>query len=131
EPEALFASWDTLRSGRLKLNPRANRDDEFIELEGTPDLVVEVVSDSSTRKDLKLLRGAYARAGIPEYWLIDARSDEIRFEILKLSDTGYHATEPATAPWQHSAVLGVNARLTRGLNPIGRFSYALELQTAE
>src|SRR5262249_53882010 len=62
EPDLLFVSWAAFEAGRVRLVPKANRPDDYIEIEGTPDLVVEVVSDSSKRKDTELLRAAYARA---------------------------------------------------------------------
>jgi Uma2 family endonuclease len=37
-----------------------------MELEGTPDWVLEVVSQSSVAKDTKWLRESYHKAGIPE-----------------------------------------------------------------
>lgn len=35
------------------------------------DLVVEVVSDDDRRRDVETKRHEYARAGIPEYWIVD------------------------------------------------------------
>ena len=71
EPDFLFATWEAFESGRLRLIEKANRHDDYIELEGTPDLVVEIVSDSSQTKDLVTLRAHYHAAGVPEYWLVD------------------------------------------------------------
>ena len=36
---------------------------------GVPDLIVEVLSPSHPRLDTVIKRAAYARAGVPEYWL--------------------------------------------------------------
>jgi Uma2 family endonuclease len=55
-------------------------------------MVLEAVSDSSVRKDLKTLRRAYFRAGIPEYWLIDARKPAVTFDILRRGTRGYIRT---------------------------------------
>ena len=82
------------------------------ELEGTPDLVVEIISDSSVRKDRKLLREAYARAGIPEYWLIDARGAEVDFQILVHAEDDY-APAKRTGGWQVSPTFGKKFRLRR------------------
>ncbi|MGI9252555.1 MAG: Uma2 family endonuclease [Thermomicrobiales bacterium] len=38
---------------------------------GAPSLVVEIISPTSRRTDMVVKRGRYARAGIPEYWLVD------------------------------------------------------------
>lgn len=123
EPDFLFASWEAFESGRLQLVERA-RGDDYLELEGTPDLVVEIVSDTSKRKDEVLLRERYHRAGIREYWLIDARS-ELSFRILHHTAEGYAASAPDGEP-QPSVVLGETFSLTRAKNRLGRWTYALD-----
>ncbi len=50
------------------------------------DLVVEVLSDDR-RRDLETKRREYARAGIPEYWIIDPA--EKRVVVLKLEAGDY------------------------------------------
>ena len=37
---------------------------------GPPALLVEVISPSNPEQDLEVKRGAYARAGVPEYWIV-------------------------------------------------------------
>jgi Uma2 family endonuclease len=44
---------------------------------GAPDLVVEVVSPGSRRRDSVRKLRAYAAIGVPEYWLIDATEDTL------------------------------------------------------
>lgn len=125
EPDFAFVSWASFQTGRVRLVEKANRADDHVELEGAPDLVVEVVSDSSMRKDTELLLDAYRRAGIPEYWLVDARDrDEIRFQILTLENGAYRASSPPDQP-QHSAVLGRSFSLSRTRNREGRWRYEL------
>lgn len=36
---------------------------------GTPALLVEVLSPSNSEQDTRIKRAAYARAGVPEYWI--------------------------------------------------------------
>lgn len=129
EPDGLFASWATFESGRLRKVEKADRDDRFVELEGTPDLVVEVVSDSSVRKDTIALREAYAAAGIAEYWVIDARGDEVSFQILHLARDRYEALAGDGAA-QPSHVLGRSFLLERGRNRLGALRYRLVVVTA-
>jgi len=52
-----------------------------LELEGTPDMVLEVVSASSVVKDTETLLQLYWQAGIPEYWLVDARGEALEFTV--------------------------------------------------
>lgn len=37
---------------------------------GPPDLIVEVLSPSNPEQDTVVTRAAYARAGVPEYWMV-------------------------------------------------------------
>src|SRR4029450_7478775 len=40
-------------------------------LQGAPDLVVEILSPSTKRRDQRLKRDLYERVGVREYWLVD------------------------------------------------------------
>jgi Uma2 family endonuclease len=126
EPDAMVALFATLESGRLHDIPKVNREDDAIELVGTPDIVIEVVSDSSRRKDLVLLRHAYFEAGIPEYWIIDARGADLAFEILSRADHAYESRSPRGGA-QSSLVLGRSFRLERDRNRVGRWQYRLNV----
>jgi Uma2 family endonuclease len=53
-------------------------------LTGAPDLVVEVLSKSTTRTDRLVKFGAYERAGVREYWLVDPRTRSV--EVYALSE---------------------------------------------
>jgi Uma2 family endonuclease len=72
-PDASFFTLESFRCGRMRLVPKQDNKDRYVEIEGTPDWVLEVISDSSVDKDTVKLREAYHRAGVREYWLIDAR----------------------------------------------------------
>lgn len=39
-------------------------------INGVPALIVEVLSPSNAEKDTEIKRAAYARAGLPEYWIV-------------------------------------------------------------
>lgn len=123
EPDFAFASWDALSSGRVRKLPRQDGRDH-VELVGSPDLVVEVVSDSSVRKDTVVLHQAYARARIREYWLVDARGDRLRFDIFRLSGTAYRATR-AVSGARRSVVLGRAFVLARTTNRVGGSTFRL------
>jgi Uma2 family endonuclease len=41
------------------------------------DLVIEVVSENDPKRDLEIKRAEYAKAGIPEYWIVNPRSGQI------------------------------------------------------
>ncbi len=48
-----------------------------------PDLVVEVASPGTARKDLQVKKADYERAGIQEYWLVDPDARSFRFFVLR------------------------------------------------
>lgn len=126
EPDGLFVSWETLRSEQVRLVEGAGKD--YVELEGTPDMILEVVSPSSVRKDNLVLRDLYCRANIAEYWLVDARGSSPRFNILRHKAKGYVPTPRQAGGWLKSAVFGKRFRLTQQTDPLGHPQYTLEVQ---
>jgi Uma2 family endonuclease len=54
---------------------------------GAPDLVVEVSSPSTVRHDLMGKQLSYARAGVPEYWVVNPDAETV--EVLLLEDGAY------------------------------------------
>lgn len=49
---------------------------------GAPDLVVEVISPGTTRRDRQVKARIYARYGVPHYWLLDPRRQEAVAHVL-------------------------------------------------
>ncbi|HEY0783712.1 MAG TPA: Uma2 family endonuclease, partial [Thermoanaerobaculia bacterium] len=111
----------------VRYRPWARRlPDRYSEIEGAPDLVVEVLSDASESKDNERLPRLYARAGIPELWLVDARGGEPRFEVHTLSGDRYERVAADPAGTVRSLVLGLAVRLVRQRTRLGGWRYALE-----
>jgi Uma2 family endonuclease len=125
KPDATFVSQDTLQSDRVHLVE--GWEQGHVELEGTPDMVLEVVSDSSVQKDTVILRKAYWQAGIREYWLVDARQEPIRFDIFRRTAKGYTATRKQDG-WLKSAVFGKSFRLSQRVNALGHPEYTLAVR---
>lgn len=123
EPDALFAKWDTIKSG--KLTAPSEKQGNHTALVGTPDWVCEIVSDSSVNKDTKVLRTAYHAAEISEYWILDARGDQIQFQMLKWNAEGY-AEAPAVDGWRRSDVFGLEFLLTRHRDQVGWWQFDLQ-----
>lgn len=101
EPDGMFVAWQTLESCRASV--RYNKRDKPTAIEGSPDLVLEVVSESSVDKDLRRWPKAYHRAGVKEYWVIDARGAELAIQILKWTKRGYTSLAVRKGGW-NSAV---------------------------
>jgi Uma2 family endonuclease len=124
-PDAVLIKWETLENGRVKLTPERKKEGQFMEIEGSPDWVLEIVSDSSVKKDTKKLRSAYHRARIFEYWLVDTRGSDIDFQILQWRKKGYLAS-PSRGGWQSSRLFQSEFRLVREMARLGLWEYTLE-----
>ena len=118
EPDVVVVLWESIRKGRIKYHAA--------EIEGPPDLVVEIVSDSSVNKDTVRLPPLYAKAGVPELWLIDARGERLSFRIHTLEAGQYKPVRTGAGGWLRSPRLGVSFRLTRRPTPIDTWRYVLE-----
>lgn len=55
-------------------------------IRGAPDLLIEIVSPSSARLDRVLKKERYARAGVPEYWIIDPAQRVVERYILRAGE---------------------------------------------
>jgi Uma2 family endonuclease len=72
EPDLLYVS-------RVREQRQMTEDN----LEGAPDLVVEVLSPSTRRVDEGAKLRLYERFGVPEYWVFDPDSEKIRVYRFK------------------------------------------------
>ena len=46
-------------------------------IRGVPDLIVEILSPSNPEQDTDTKRGTYARAGVPEYWIVRPETRDV------------------------------------------------------
>jgi Uma2 family endonuclease len=87
QPDILFVSKD-----RLGIIGKPN-------IQGPPDLVIEIVSESTRSKDADIKRKLYAKYGVREYWIVDPAAKTV--EVLTWSETGY----VAAGVYPHTATL--------------------------
>lgn len=127
EPDLMVALHGSFTAGKIREVPSGRKVGRTPELEGAPDLVVEVLSDSSEKKDRERLPPLYARAGVSELWLVDVRKrDRIDFEVQVLGPEGYALQRPDVDGWAFSPVLGLEVRLLRSTGPRGLPHYELQ-----
>ena len=50
---------------------------------GAPDMVVEVLSHSTRKKDLTIKKDTYEAQGVREYWIVDPRAKSVTVYLLK------------------------------------------------
>jgi Uma2 family endonuclease len=74
EPDLLYIS-----AGRSDILTEAN-------VQGAPDLSVEVLSPSSRRQDEVLKRDAYERGGVSEYWVVDPEAETVK--VFRRDESG-------------------------------------------
>lgn len=75
-------------------------------LDGPADLVVEIVSGDSVRRDRQEKYREYQDAGVPEYWVIDSRPGRNRADFYRLDEEGQYALVGTDDDkWVESAVL--------------------------
>lgn len=123
-PDMVAVFWESLDADLVRYVRRKNKD---LEINGSPDWLMEIVSDGSVRKDTKLLRQAYHQAKVREYWLIDARGSDLSFQILHWRKSGFVAAEEQDG-WKKSKVFGRHFRLTRNKDRRGAWKYRLEVR---
>jgi len=124
-PDGSYISYNAMRTGRVRLVE--GREAGYIAVDGAPDLVIEVISDSSEDKDYEWQMRAYLDAGVKEYWVIDARTEPVRFDIYKAASKGFAATRKS-AGWLKSAVFGKSFRLDVIADPLGNPDYVLRVK---
>ena len=130
EPDAMFVLTGSVEDGRVAFEEEIHeRTGKRVIVSGSPDLVVEVVSDSSVTKDTVDLRAGYLAAGVREYWLIDARRDPFTFDLLCAADgaDGWAEAAADADGFRRSPVLGRRVRLDRTERPVGGPRWHLRL----
>src|SRR5262249_51713035 len=128
EPDGTFCSFNAIEAKRVRLVEGV--EERHVEIEGTPDVVLEVISTRSVRKDTKILRGLYWRAGIPEYWLVHAPKTPPQIDVLRRTPRGYSATRRKQG-WLKSKVFGRSFLLETKPDRLGHPQFYLRIGAAE
>jgi Uma2 family endonuclease len=126
EPDVVSIFWSSLREGRARYLSSGSDPDRLTKIERAPDLIVEVVSNSSVTKDYRTLPPLYARAGVPEMWIADARGAEPLLRAFTLEAGSYREIATDAEGWFRSPRLGLFFRLSRKLTPLATWRYVLE-----
>jgi Uma2 family endonuclease len=84
QPDLFFIS-----TARLSIITKPN-------VKGAPDLVIEILSDSTRRRDENLKRDRYDQLGVREYWILDGSRKTVR-TFRRAQDSGFGAETELTA----------------------------------
>jgi Uma2 family endonuclease len=124
EPDVAIVSRARIRDGQLRLIPSPVQPSRFIEIEGGPDIAIEIISESSVTRDSVRLPESHFLAGTLEYWLIDARDEQnVRFEI---QTRGASAFVSRNEDWQVSCVMNKEFKLHADVDQDGWPEFSLE-----
>jgi Uma2 family endonuclease len=123
EPDVMFLSDDSIESEEVTIDDG----DDTLEIGGSPDLLVEIISPSSFQKDHTILMRKYWEAGVKEYWLADSRKAP-SLVIHKRNGKRFTPMPVDTQGWQRSNVLGAKCRLMTKPGKAGITKVTLELK---
>ena len=93
---------DVLYISKSRLNIVGDR------INGPPDLVIEVLSAGAERRDRVAKLAAYARFGVPEYWLVDYGAMTIDFLVLNGGQYSVVETKEGSYQSPHLPELQIN-----------------------
>jgi Uma2 family endonuclease len=86
--DVVFTKFDVVEPDLLYLsNDRAAQVLTAANVQGVPELVVEIGSPSTRKRDETIKRRLYERAGVSEYWVVDPELDVVR--IYRAGAGGY------------------------------------------
>jgi len=126
-PDGMYVRFDSIRKQRIRR--LEGEDGGYTEWQGSPDMVLEVVSNASLEKDMVALRAAYWRARVAEYWLVDARDwTDIHFDILRRGSRGFVPTRRQADGWLKSQVFKRNFRRDQRPDPLGDPIFTLRVR---
>lgn len=78
-------------------------------VEGPPDLVVEILSESTAQRDRGVKQQLYARYGVAHYWIVDPMSRSLAEYVL--AERAYTLRGTTTAPGAVTTALFADLRL--------------------
>ena len=71
-------------------------------IQGSPDLVVEILSDSTRKNDEGIKQILYEQAQVQEYWIIDPQSETVK--IFQLREGRYDSAQELTTNQTKAAI---------------------------
>lgn len=123
EPDGMFVTNKAIQEGRVILS----EGEDSLEVEGSPDMLLEVVSKSSVKKDTRELKRLYWNADIAEHWLIDSRPAEPTFTLYRRGTREFQPSRKRDG-WLRSDVFDALVRLRREEDDTGLPLFHIDLK---
>lgn len=121
EPDGMFVSRASFQRQRVQLE----QGEDSLELIGSPDMVLEVVSPTSVEKDTVRLLELYHKARVREYWLVNPLGNALSFKIYRYAAKKFTEVRPARG-WLRSDVFGQSFRLLQKVDELNLPEFTLE-----
>lgn len=112
-PDVAFASWERIPAGALTSEPVPTL---------APELVVEVLSESNTKREMDLKRSEYFAAGVEVVWEVDPRTRTVQVyrrleESFEQFDSSGVLQEPSLLPGFQLSLPRLFGKLDRKVDP--------------
>jgi len=86
--DVVFSKFDVVEPDLLYLsNERAEQVLTSANVQGVPELVVEIGSPSTRKRDETIKRRLYEKSGVSEYWVVDPELDVVR--VYRAGEKGF------------------------------------------
>ncbi len=108
-PADVVLSEDTILQPDLLYVAKGRRHIIGDRINGSPDLVIEVLSPKAERRDRVQKLDVYAQYGVPEFWIVDYRANVIDFFVLE--NGRYVVAQAAAGRYQSSRLPEVSIDL--------------------
>lgn len=102
--DVVFTDWDVVEPDLLFIAADQGHILTNANVQGSPALVVEILSPSTRKRDQGIKRQLFDRGGVREYWLVDPERDTVVVfrrqsegtfvEVVKLTDGAERLTTP-------------------------------------
>ena len=94
--DVVFSRFDVVEPDLLYMsNERADRVLTDANVQGAPELVIEIGSPGTRKRDETVKRRLYERAGVSEYWVVDPELDVVR--VYRRGADGFERPRELTA----------------------------------
>jgi Uma2 family endonuclease len=88
--DVVFSAFDVVEPDLLYMSHgRAQQILTDLNVQGVPELVVEIASKSTRKRDATIKRRLYERVGVSEYWVIDPAIEAVRMYGRTSGGTGF------------------------------------------
>jgi Uma2 family endonuclease len=76
--DVVFSRYDVVEPDLIFISNERKEILTVKNIQGSPDVIVEILSESNRKYDEVTKRALYERTGVPEYWIVDPVADTVR-----------------------------------------------------